>query len=78
MSGYFIIQINITNPENYKDYITQVTPIVKKFEGEYIINNYKETLNQSDVIIISNWASNTKGNELIKNIFSTAKNQGRV
>ena len=37
MSGYFIIQINITNPENYKDYIIQVTPIVKKFRGEYII-----------------------------------------
>ena len=37
MSAYFIIQINITNTENYKDYISQVTPIVKKFGGEYII-----------------------------------------
>jgi len=37
MSGYFIIQINITNPENYKDYIAQVTPIVNKFGGKYII-----------------------------------------
>ena len=37
MSAYFIIQINITNPENYKDYIPQVTPLVKKFGGEYIV-----------------------------------------
>ena len=37
MSAYFIIQINITNPESYKDYISQVTPIVKKFGGEYIV-----------------------------------------
>ena len=41
MSAYFIIQINITNPENYKDYIVQVTPIVKKFRGEYIIRGGK-------------------------------------
>ena len=41
MSGYFIIQINITNPENYKDYIAQVTPIVKKFGGEYIVRGGK-------------------------------------
>ena len=41
MSAYFIIQINITNPENYKDYIVQVTPIVKKFGGEYIIRGGK-------------------------------------
>ena len=37
MAGYFIIQINITNPEKYKEYIAQVTPIVKKFKGEYIV-----------------------------------------
>ena len=37
MSGYFIIQINVTNSENYKEYIEKVTPIVKKFGGEYIV-----------------------------------------
>ena len=37
MSGYFIIQINVTNTENYAEYIEKVTPIVKKFGGEYII-----------------------------------------
>ena len=37
MTSYFIIQINITNSENYKEYKEKVTPIVKKFGGEYII-----------------------------------------
>ena len=37
MAGYFIIQINVTNSENYKGYIEKVTPIVKKFGGEYIV-----------------------------------------
>ena len=37
MSGYFIIQINVTNTENYAEYIEKVTPIVKKFGGEYIV-----------------------------------------
>ena len=37
MAGYFIIQINVTNHEKYKKYIEKVTPIVKKFGGEYIV-----------------------------------------
>ena len=41
MSGYFIIQINVTNTENYKEYIEKVTPIVKKFGGEYIVRGGK-------------------------------------
>jgi len=41
MSGYFIIQINVTNQENYKEYISKVTPIVKKFGGEYIVRGGK-------------------------------------
>ena len=41
MTAYFIIQINITKPDNYKNYIEQVTPIVKKFGGEYIIRGGK-------------------------------------
>ena len=28
MTAYTIVQINITNPEDYKEYLTQVTPIV--------------------------------------------------
>ena len=41
MPGYFIIQINVTNVENYKEYIEKVTPIVKKFGGEYIVRGGK-------------------------------------
>ena len=37
MTSYFIIQINVKNSENYKEYIEKVTPIVKKFGGEYIV-----------------------------------------
>ena len=35
MSAYAIVQINITNNEPYKDYLSQVTPIVEKYNGEY-------------------------------------------
>ena len=41
MAGYFIIQINVTDRENYKTYVEKVTPIVKKFGGEYIIRGGK-------------------------------------
>ena len=37
MSAYAILQINITNQENYKEYLNQVTTIVKKHRGEYIV-----------------------------------------
>ena len=37
MPGYFIIQINVINQDNYGEYISKVTPIVKKFGGEYIV-----------------------------------------
>ena len=33
MTGYAILQIDITNPENYKEYVSKVTEIVKKFGG---------------------------------------------
>jgi|TARA_B110000914_G_C15334824_1_gene386434 uncharacterized protein (DUF1330 family) len=39
MSGYVIAQINVTNQENYKEYVEKVTPIVKKFDGEYVVRN---------------------------------------
>ena len=41
MSGYFIIQINVINPNNYKEYIDKVTPIVEKFGGTYIVRGGK-------------------------------------
>ena len=37
MSGYAITQIEITNPEDYKEYLAKVTDIVTKFGGEYLV-----------------------------------------
>ena len=38
-SGYVILQCNVTRPENYKEYVSKVTPIVQNFGGEYIVRN---------------------------------------
>jgi len=50
MSAYIIVQINITNKEPYKEYLNQVTPIVKKFGGKYIVRGgkYKTMLGKWD------------------------------
>ncbi len=37
MPAYLIAQINVTNEDSYKEYLEKVTPIVKKYGGEYII-----------------------------------------
>ena len=37
MSGYAITQIEITNPEDYKQYLAKVTDIVTKFGGEFLV-----------------------------------------
>ena len=37
MFGYIIVQINVKNIENYKEYLKYVTPIAKKYGGEYLI-----------------------------------------
>ena len=41
MSAYILVQINITNPESYKEYLKQVTPTVVKYGGEYIVRGGK-------------------------------------
>ena len=33
-AGYVIAQLKITNPENYKEYIEKVSPIIKKYTKE--------------------------------------------
>ena len=38
-AGYVIAQLKVTNPENYKDYVTKVSEVVKKFGGEYLVRN---------------------------------------
>ena len=36
-AGYAIFNINVTNPENYKHYIEQVSSVAEKFGAEYIV-----------------------------------------
>lgn len=35
--GYAIAEINVTDPEAYKQYVTAVTPIVAHFWGKYLV-----------------------------------------
>ena len=37
MSGYAIFNIDIKNPDEYKEYVEKVKPIAEKFGGEYIV-----------------------------------------
>tara|TARA_Y100000590_G_C15344250_1_gene872640 strand:+ start:445 stop:735 length:291 start_codon:yes stop_codon:yes gene_type:complete len=37
MTGYIIVQINVKNIENYKEYLKYVTPIASKYGGEYLV-----------------------------------------
>ena len=36
-AGYVIAQLKVTNPENYKEYVEKVTPLVKKYGGEFLV-----------------------------------------
>ncbi len=38
-AGYVIAQLKVKNPENYKEYVEKVTPLVKKFDGEFLVRN---------------------------------------
>ena len=37
MQGFVIFNMEIKKPEEYKKYVEKVTPIAKKFGGEYIV-----------------------------------------
>jgi uncharacterized protein (DUF1330 family) len=37
MSGYAIFNIEVKNPEAYKEYVAKVKPIAESFGGEYIV-----------------------------------------
>ena len=37
MTGFVIFNIEIKKPEEYKEYVDKVTPLAKKFGGEYIV-----------------------------------------
>ena len=36
-AGYAIINIEVTNTEDYKEYVEKVKPLAEKFGGDYII-----------------------------------------
>ena len=50
MAAYILVQINITNPNPYKEYLKKVTEIAKKYGGEYLIRggSYKIMLGKWD------------------------------
>ena len=37
MPGYVIFNIDVKKPNEYKEYVEKVTPIVNKFGGKYIV-----------------------------------------
>ena len=37
MSGYVIANIDVKNPEAYKEYVGKAVPTVQKFGGEYLV-----------------------------------------
>ena len=37
MIGYAIFQIEITNPEEYKNYVAKASGIAAKYGGEYLV-----------------------------------------
>ena len=39
VSRFVNAQLKETNPENYKEYVTKVSDVVKKFDGEYLVRN---------------------------------------
>jgi len=50
MLGYAIFNIEVTNPEDYKQYLKNVTEIAEKFGGKYIVRGGEST------VIEGNWA----------------------
>ena len=41
MPAYLIAQVNIINEEPYKEYLKQTSPLVKKYNGEFIVRGGK-------------------------------------
>lgn len=39
--GYVIAQINVTDPENYRDYVAQVLPTIEVYGGEFLVRGGK-------------------------------------
>ena len=63
-----------TNLKNESNIMISDVGDIEKFDGKTIIKKYSDTIKESDIIIISNWASNLNGNQLVDNIFRSSKN----
>ena len=48
MPAYAILQINILNRENYKEYVKKASPIVESFGGEYLVRGGKSEVVQGE------------------------------
>ena len=44
MPGYAIFNINVNNPENYKEYVEKVKPTAERFGGEYLVRGGKNVI----------------------------------
>ena len=44
MTGYAIFNINVNNPENYKEYVEKVKPTAERFGGEYLVRGGKKRI----------------------------------
>ena len=58
MSAYVIAQVNIINNEPYKEYVSKASPIVKKYEGKFLVRggdfeNVLGNWNDERTVIIS-------------------------
>ena len=48
MSGYAIFNLNVNNPENYKEYVSKVKSVVEKFGGEYLVRGGEMNIIEGD------------------------------
>ena len=46
MPAYVIVQINVTNSENYKEYLKNVTSIVEKYGGKFLVRGGKKIVTE--------------------------------
>jgi len=48
MPAYIIVQIDVTDPDTYETYKSQVAPTVAKFGGEYVVRGGAQEVLEGD------------------------------
>ena len=48
MAGYLIANIDVKNPEDYKEYLAKVTGIVNKYGGEYLVRGGEQQVMEGE------------------------------